>query len=206
MAEYSCGAVCGVVWCLGHRTLWSWVRIPLEAWVPVCILCSVRLEALDAPSAPSKKSYQTCNRLGNAWRGVRCVAPSLKYCLYEWWEWRNIYLVPVTCEWAGVWLGDSVNKGDPDVVLRVATGVRHTGTCSPNTCSSSLPDVSQKWNLSTDFSKTPLCEVSCKLYGSCRSVTSIQTDRQRSGFCGGCAVLEMCLKWVHRLNGTGHDA
>jgi hypothetical protein len=69
---------CGSQWprCLRHelsspaRTLGSWVRIPLEAWMSVCVysvfvLSFVQVAALRRADPPSKKSYRLCKRSWN---------------------------------------------------------------------------------------------------------------------------------------------
>jgi hypothetical protein len=52
------------------KTLGSWVRIPLEAWLFVCIysvfvLSCVQVAALRRADPPSKESYWLCIRLSN---------------------------------------------------------------------------------------------------------------------------------------------
>jgi hypothetical protein len=55
------------------RTLGSWVRIPLEAWMPVClysvfVLPCEQVQALRWPHPPSKKSYRLFIWL-KTWKG-----------------------------------------------------------------------------------------------------------------------------------------
>jgi hypothetical protein len=51
-------------------TLGSWVRIPIEAWMSVCVysvfmLSCVQVAALRRADPPSKESYRLCKRSGN---------------------------------------------------------------------------------------------------------------------------------------------
>jgi hypothetical protein len=52
------------------RILGSWIRIPLEAWMSVCVysvfvLLCVEVEALRQADSPSKESYRLCLGLSN---------------------------------------------------------------------------------------------------------------------------------------------
>jgi hypothetical protein len=54
------------------QTLGSWVRIPLEAWMPVCFYCvfvvsCMQVAALHQADPPSEESYRLCIRSRN-WR------------------------------------------------------------------------------------------------------------------------------------------
>jgi hypothetical protein len=50
------------------QTLGLWVRIPLEAWISVCVysvfvLSCVQVVALQQADPPSKESYRLCNKI-----------------------------------------------------------------------------------------------------------------------------------------------
>jgi hypothetical protein len=52
------------------RTLGSWIRIPLKAWMSVCVysvvvLSCVQVAVLRWADPPSKGSYKLCKRLRN---------------------------------------------------------------------------------------------------------------------------------------------
>jgi hypothetical protein len=64
------------------QTLGSWVRIPLKAWISVCVysvfvLFCVQVAALRRADPPSEESYRLCIGLRNWKSGHRGYSPSL---------------------------------------------------------------------------------------------------------------------------------
>jgi hypothetical protein len=84
------------------ETLRSWVRIPLEAWMSMCVysvcaVLSVQLAALRRADPPSKESYRLCKRSRN-WKVAkvqqRAVEPKTDIICQEteiWFPWKWHY-------------------------------------------------------------------------------------------------------------------